>query len=606
MWTIWIWLTGAMAEEPPASEPLPEEMEVSGPSARIDAQKAALDAQAEALEAQRRLLAEQQVAIEALDAQLAETRLALVPKDALTVEWQGHYRIRGHVFNHLFASQTRPNGDYEDARYVQQRLWVRPVFRWKDLASLNVEIRALDDVLWGDNASQTSTALFAEAPSNTDLDGVEQPSVEVGRAWMEFKVPVGLLRIGRQPADWGMGLLANGGESFKHHFGESHYPTTNDRLLFATRPIAIVQKITGREDTEVPLIVAVAADRLVEDPLIQYYGYTCRPGIARADEGYDRRCDVDGDGVTEQDHSWTNDARTADQRPTDWWADQQDDVWQMVYVMAYRGEDIDYLGGTGDLTAGVWAVHRKQAETDSNVLVTDFYLKSHVHSVLLEGELIRIGGTTRAIALPGSIDDGGDPLLKKASILGYVARAGWVRPGYKVLFEHGFASGDDRVADGDFTGRPLHPDHNVGLILYEEVISRVTRALWTDSANGLWSRGGVYNSRYAFPTVHVFPKENTEILAGVVGIWPHRPDGAIVGCRSDDAVECATPDSQQPEQRMIGWEVDAGIKHTLHDHILLSLEAGYARATDRLPLEVAGLNPDGKFFTLQSRVAWVF
>ena len=38
----------------------------------------------------------------------------------------------------------------------------------------------------------------------------------------------------------------------------------------------------------------------------------------------------------------------------------------------------------------------------------------------------------------------------------------------------------------------------------------------------------------------------------------------------------------------------------------VALEAAWARTTDRISLEAAGLNPDGKFFTLQARAAFVF
>lgn len=617
MWTLWLWTWAALAQDvaPEADDAEPAEEEAPEPTpvideirAQLDAQRAQLDAQDAQLADQQGRLAEQQVALQDLTDQLAATKLKLLPGDDLTLEWEGHYRLRGYVYNHLFADQTDENGDYRDARVMRQRLWLRPVFRYKDVASLHVEARALDDVVVGDNMSRSATALFTESPSTTGFDGREQPSVEVARAWMEFKVPVGLLKIGRQPAHWGMGLLANDGEQWDHNFGEStSRGSINDRIMFGTRPIAIFQKLTGRADTDVPFVTAVAVDRLVEDPLHQYYGYRCSPGETRGTDGYDRRCDSDGDGTTDLDHGYTDDTRQPGQRGQDWWADQGDDVMQMIYVVAYRGEDIDYLGGTGDLTAGVWAVHRTQAETESNVLITDFYFKSLVHSVLLEGELVRIAGTTRAITLPGSINQDGDPLRKRASITGYAARAGFVKPKFKAVFEHGFASGDDRVADADFTGRPLHPDHNVGLLLYEEVISRVTAQLWTESARGLWSQGGVYNSRYVFPTVHVYPKENWELLAGFVMAWPHKPDGALIRCRdSDSSVDCALPASQQASAGPLGWEIDVGVKHTFHERVRVSLEGGMARATDRLPLEAVGLNPEGKFFTLQSRVAWVF
>jgi hypothetical protein len=57
---------------------------------------------------------------------------------------------------------------------------------------------------------------------------------------------------------------------------------------------------------------------------------------------------------------------------------------------------------------------------------------------------------------------------------------------------------------------------------------------------------------------------------------------------------------------MLGWEIDAALKHRWHEHVLFSLESGFAHATDRLPLEQAGLNPEGNFFTLQSRLAYEF
>ena len=57
-----------------------------------------------------------------------------------------------------------------------------------------------------------------------------------------------------------------------------------DRILFATRPIAIAQAIAGRDDTDIPFYIGAAMDRLVEDPLTQYYGYECTAGLT---EGID-------------------------------------------------------------------------------------------------------------------------------------------------------------------------------------------------------------------------------------------------------------------------------------------------------------------------------
>lgn len=556
------------------------------------------------IEAQAATLAEQQAAIEDLQVELSETKLEMIPDPAIRVEWEGHYRVRGHVFNHMFQSQEgAKKKDYRDARYMTHRLWLRPVFNYEDLAKLMVEFRMLDDVVWGDNVSNASTALFAELPSATGLEGQNTTPVNIGRVWTEFSVPAGILRVGRQPTEWGMGILAQSGERHDKKFGTNHYASTNDRVLFATRPLAIYQKIAGKPDTGIPLIAGVAVDRLVEDPLIQYHGFQCTLGAT----GEDPRCDEDGDGVSDRDHDWTTD-RTVDQRQPDWWADQNDDVMQMVYLLVYRGEDIKYLGGTGDLTVGTWIVNRIQRETESNVLIADVWLKADVHGVFAQFEGIRIQGDTRAITLPGSVDESrNDPLKKRANIWGYASELGYHRPGWKVLMEHGYASGDDIPTDDNFTGRPLNPDHNVGLLLYEEVLSRVTAANWTTDARGLWSKGGVYNSRYIFPTAHVYPLDNWEVLAGFLTAWPDKPDGKNILCNdSDDVEDCNVAGPLQPNDDTLGWEVDVGLKHTWHEHLDLAIEAGYAQTSDRIALEAVGLNPEGKFFTFQTQLQYRF
>jgi len=269
---------------------------------------------------------------------------------------------------------------------------------------------------------------------------------------------------------------------------------------------------------------------------------------------------------------------------------------------------VEYLGGRGDLTAGTYIVHRKQQETESNVVVADLWLDAEVHGAIVEFEGIHIFGTTQGITLPGSFDENAnDPLLKTANIWGYAANVGYGQTGWKVMLEQGYASGDDRVTDNDFTGRPLNPDHNVGLLLYEEVLAHVTRTLWTEEGRGLWSRGGVYNSRYVFPTMHVYPMDNWEFLAGFLTAWPDKPDGANIICNDGDKIEsCPTPTPLQATASTLGWELDLGLKHTWHEHLQFRLEAGIAHATDRIPLESVGLNPEGKFFTMQSGITYRF
>jgi hypothetical protein len=595
----------------PEATPAPERAEAPVPTPAPPAGNAELAAMQAELAAMREALAAQQAAMQAQADDLARTKLAMVKPEKAVFSLEGYYRTRGNVFYNTFASQT-DGEDREVGRYMAHRLKVRPKVDYKGLAKFMMEFDAFGnpqfgeaDAIWGDNASLQATPPFATDASFANYRGRETAGgPKLTRAWTEFTVPLGVLRVGRQPSDWGMGLLANGGDGFDDTFGENHYGASFDRAIFATKPISVFNGLTGRADKGIPLFAAVGVDRLVEDPLFQYYGYKCTEGVDDTDRRWDPRCDTNGDGITDVEHSYQDESRTPDQRRPDWWVDSDDDVWEMVYVLVYRGENVKYLGGTGDLTAGTYAVNRIQRETNTNLWILDAYLKAKVHGVYAEFEGYVIRGETSAIALPGAYDPtgtGADPLYKQAAIGSYVGRLGYVQPSWKVMMEHGYASGDQNVADERFTVRPIAPDHNVGLILYEQVLARVTAAGWTDRALALWSQGGVYNSRYIFPTAHWFPIDNWEVLGGFLMAWPHEPDGAFIQCLPGEG--CA---DARATQNALGWEADVGLKIKFHQHVRFSLEGGYAKATDRLPLQLAGLDPEGKYMTVQSRIAYEF
>ena len=134
-------------------------------------------------------------------------------------------------------------------------------------------------------------------------------------------------------------------------------------------------------------------------------------------------------------------------------------------------------------------------------------------------------------------------------------------------------------------------------------MAAASAAAWGDGASALWSGGGVYNSRYIYPVFFYEFWQGWSFTAAYVQAWPDRPDGAIIQCNKSDDVSCELYESNVNE---IGWEVDFALKAKFHNYLLLSVEGGYAQVSDRIKLANAGLNPDGKFFTLQSRLAYEF
>ncbi len=504
----------------------------------------------------------------------------------LNVDLEGFYRARLYHFTNLYT----PTGDdvRDHARYATHKLQLRPIISYDSRAKFIFEVNALDQVVWGDNESLASTSIFAGSPSNTGIDGQPVNEVRLSRAWAEFSLPVGLLRIGRQPSNWGMGLLANDGNGLGDEFGEHNYGNTFDRIVFATKPIAVAQTLIKGESSDIPLFFAFGADRLVEDPLIQYYGYKCDDELS-VEEGDDPRCAED------DDHSWTED-REPDQRDDGWWAEGEDDVYELIYVLIYRGEGLELSGHLLDLTAGAYAINRRQVETSSNVWIFDAYLNASYRKFFLVGEALTIRGSTEGITLAGAVnrDSEASPLYKQAQIWGAVGRFGYETPDATAQLEVGLAAGDPNIADELLMGRPLHPDHNVGLLLYEEVLSRVTAYTWGDAAAGLWSRGGVYNSSYIYPMVKYRPFDWAEIVAAYLVAFPHKPDGAII--RTDE----------DSNSRILGQEVDLALRMRLVPHVHWSVEGGIAKVSDRLPTDFMGLTRDGRVWTLQTRLAYVF
>ena len=54
-------------------------------------------------------------------------------------------------------------------------------------------------------------------------------SINVQRVWAEYNTPLGQLRFGRMPGQWGLGMVENSGDGI-----DSDYQTTLDRIMFVT------------------------------------------------------------------------------------------------------------------------------------------------------------------------------------------------------------------------------------------------------------------------------------------------------------------------------------------------------------------------------------
>ena len=141
-----------------------------------------------------------------------------------------------------------------------------------------------------------------------------------------------------------------------------------------------------------------------------------------------------------------------------------------------------------------------------------------------------------------------------------------------------------------------------------QVLSRVSR--YNSLSTTLGSNGGVYNSTYIFPNVRYALNQDWQVIGAFLMAWPDQPDGDTIRCSRDDAsarcqenVERASEDDIATASHL-GWEVDMALKGKFAGKMGLSLEAGIANITDRIPVAKAGLQADDLMYTVQLRLSY--
>jgi len=506
--------------------------------------------------------------------------------------------------------------------YIMSRLRLMPTLSYEKLASLHLQIDAIDDVLWGDNNGVASAPLFATETSDQNfLGGPVRDSVTIPRAWVEFQVPVGIMRVGRMPSHWGMGLLANGGGTaridtmnpappgepprrasdyfFDDDFGDNHFGSTADRILFITKPLTIAKTIMKKKDKESNLIVGYAFDKLSEAPWLPA-------------EGFERRYRPFGQqGFISRG--------------------KDDDVNEHVFLAVYNVPDWDVVRYTDEIKVGMYGVLRTAEQgstfpsedvfTDPNsncsgssdptaprvvckdtgslVWIVDLWYRLRYGPWYSEAEALKIGGETF----------GGIPYPAKNKLRGVDITSGVLRGGYLTekldgVLEVGHASGDDWLEYDDFKQRAIHPDYNVGLILYEEILREATaRAFLTffseenpQGAQGFMSKGGVINSNYIHPKGRWRPGiGGLEIVGALLFAWVDTlPKGGVNGL--------IFPYNDEGK-RYLGTEADLAIKTSFAGKMYFSLETGLLVFGDALKAKLPHADTS---FTLQSRLAFMW
>ena len=458
-------------------------------------------------------------------------------------------------------------------RYFDTRLKLAPVIKYADVVKLTVWFHILDDAIWGDNAGISSTGITADEPSTTNRVGDDVGFLSVKAAWLELNLKLLVMRIGRIPSDFGLGLLtaSSDGPGLEKDFGWNRYSSVYDRILLATEPVTIILNLAKAETKRFPLIVVYSYDQLVEDEI--------------------------GMGRTRLPYS------------SEWLGDNTDDVKSHNFAAVYVGDPVKLVTPTDKLIIGAYFVMRSQEATFSDLYIIDGFVKLQMGPPnlygFLEAEAYGIRGQSMAFALGEPVTDQDwcrehghercpDWLYqnKKADIASYFIRAGvyWkAHPKIAVQFkiETGYASGDDVMTDEHFTGRSMHPDVKVGLVLYSILLHELWRQNWVDNP-GLWSNGGVTNSFFVAEVFKLTALDMIDFVFLALQAWPDEVDHTIV-----------------KQDKMMGYEFDLGVRVRLyHDHALLGLDGGVLVVGEAFETDRLDFLPD-HIWTIQFWAAYV-
>jgi hypothetical protein len=443
--------------------------------------------------------------------------------DALRIQIHGEYQIRGTLLSDLplaeFGSDPSTTSLGQTARLYH---WLRitPRLSFRDKLNVVGQIDVPRGLLGGQLTHHVDSA---------DMPYDEHMPIELHPRWLylEYLSPIGLFRVGQQPSHWGMGILANDGDH-PSLFGDYYRGAIVERVLFATKPAGI----------DSPFSLALAGDLVFRDPNAELSdGDKAFEGVLAAFY-QDKRDNMLGFyGVYRYQRRTQSDltARAFDET-------------LKVWVLDSSGRFNARIPGVQGHVFGEYEVAYELGDTS--------YLRTLSQAAGHEREDIRALGAALRFGAATTTGQGDDRWGD------FVASLEW-----------GWAQGDANPYDGVSHRFRFDPNHNVGLILFDEVLNwKTARAANIASDPGLTQRpapgvdllpsnGAIFGATYLNPTVVIRPVRPLDLKLGAV----------IAESTADfvDPVAVSVKgryqnyDGGDPKSHDLGIELDGGFEYRL-------------------------------------------
>ncbi len=427
----------------------------------------------------------------------------------LHFELNTEFRVRTNAMSDIPLMTVERTGFAETlGQNYWTNLWVRLTseLSYGDHFAIRAQVDVVDGVAFGD---RTSGVEAARRPRNDDtaftLDGLQ-----LRWLYIEWMSKIGLFRMGLQPSQWGLGLIANDGTT-EPVFGDYRYGNSNLRLFFATRPFG----------ADVPITVALAGDMVLEDPIARLtQGDRALQGVLALLIGSQER----GAGA---------------------------------YVV-YRNQTSRVAPVIPDGTG---------FEESLNVVIADLFARwtfdapgdGEIYAAF-EGAFI-IGDTTLTRSTRTPEQDVRQGL--------FAAQVGYQSDRMELALEGGYTSGDSNAEDNTQRRATMHPDHRIGLILFPELLAwqtaRASSLAQSDVLTGraspgtqlLPTDGGVSGATYLFQYAIFHPLDQLDLRLGWV--WARATSDVADPYQQRAFSRNRNYRGGDSSRRDLGFEIDAAI-----------------------------------------------
>jgi hypothetical protein len=166
--------------------------------------------------------------------------LTIPTADAADLYWGGHYTARMLSVDSLSLGSENERAEGLSSA-LDHRVQLRPTWAISPNIALHAQLDLLYGQPWGaqagtyvDPLTGESTALGTADGVGTGIDAEDATSVSQNinarAVWADIYAPMGRIRFGRMPVEWGAGLVLNAGDDFNDEYGD-----TSDRIEVTTK-----------------------------------------------------------------------------------------------------------------------------------------------------------------------------------------------------------------------------------------------------------------------------------------------------------------------------------------------------------------------------------